>query len=398
VTAKPRLLLIPGVAISGYEAQGQGARLPARYNPAGLFAEVHCLAPWEDPEPRRAHGLWIRRVGAWQLEAAAAALAPSLVRADNAEWAAAAALRLRPIGAPVVVFVQDPHPRKIRRCLRFADRVICVSEAVRQEVLRQGVAPAQTAVLYNRIDLEVFRPLSPQEPAVRAVRAAVPFGRFILHVGRRRPEKNIPTVLAALARLPAAYGAVFVGSGDAAPYRRRAEALGVADRCRWREPVPNDELPAWYAACDVFCVPSLWEAFGYVFAEAAACGAVIVTSDIGGMNEYLVDGESALLVGDYEDPAAVAAAVRRAAEDAPLRARLQAGAPAAVQRFDRHRLEREEADLYRAIIAAGPRRLAPAEALQYRLWRLGTGRLAWSLRHPLYTLGVAARRLAGRRR
>ncbi|MFW5857504.1 MAG: glycosyltransferase family 4 protein [Planctomycetota bacterium] len=392
-TPTPSVLLIPGAPVSEYEHVGQGARLAARYNPTGMFAAVHCLAPWEDAPPRQAHGMRIRRAPEFDIPNEVARLSPAVIRAENAEWAADLAVAQRPAGVPVVVYARDPHPGKMRTSLRFADRVVCVSETVRREVLRKGVRPENTSVLYNRIDRDVFQPLAAGAPAVRAVRAQFPFGRVILHVGRRRPEKNIPTVVAALAHLPSDYGAVFVGAGDEAPFVEEARRLGVAERCRWLAPVPNDDLPAWYAACDVFCVPSLWEAFGYIFAEAAACGAAIVTSDIGAMNEYLVHEESALLVQANRDPAALAAAIRRAAEDEDLRARLQANAPRAVQRFDRHLLEREEADLYRDIIARGPRRLTAVERVRYAFWRLCRSRPAWVLTHPWALPGILLRRL-----
>ena len=105
-----------------------------------------------------------------------------------------------------------------------------------------------------------------------------------------------------------------IGLGDIEKYQAIAEMSGVGDRCFWVGAVKNTELPLWYSWCDCMCTPSRWEGFGIVFIEAAACGAAIVTSDIGPMNEYLTP-ESACLVEDFENPSALAVAIRRSCED-----------------------------------------------------------------------------------
>jgi glycosyltransferase involved in cell wall biosynthesis len=60
--------------------------------------------------------------------------------------------------------------------------------------------------------------------------------------------------------------------------------------------VPDREVPQLYAACDIFCYPSLWEGFGLTPAEAQACGKPAVAFDNCALPEVIDDGHTGLLV------------------------------------------------------------------------------------------------------
>ena len=98
-------------------------------------------------------------------------------------------------------------------------------------------------------------------------------------------------------------------------YQKLAEEEGVSDRCFWIKRVESEELPLWYSWCDCFCTPSRWEGFGYVFIEAAACEAAVITSNIRPMNEYLTDKKNAILVDEYENPEIIANAINSVLEN-----------------------------------------------------------------------------------
>jgi phosphatidylinositol alpha-1,6-mannosyltransferase len=81
--------------------------------------------------------------------------------------------------------------------------------------------------------------------------------------------------------------------------------------------VPDDDLPAHYAACDVFAMPcrARWaglevEGFGIVFLEAAAAGRAVVAGRSGGAAEAVADEETGLLVEGREHKAVAVALVR----------------------------------------------------------------------------------------
>jgi len=359
-----RLVVVPSDPIAAYEAAGYDW-LERYYNPEGMFGEVFTLSPLETGE-RQAYGMTIRGVPERGFARALREIGPDVVRGYGGYWAADLVCAQRLPHVPVVVSVHDTRPDLLFRSVPYADRVICMSQAVADLVIGKGTAPEKVRLLPNRIDTEVFRPVT-DGAALGAIRGQFPPGKYLLHVGRKTEQKNLETVLRALALLPGEYRCVFVGLGDKTPYVQLAERLGVAARCFWKDSIRNAELALWYSWCDCMCTPSLWEGFGIVFIEAAACGAAIVTSDIAPMNEYLTPDVSACLVKDFRDPQAVAGAVRRACEDAPYRERLRRGAIEAAKPFDRRHVDAAEAAIYREAMTLPP--LGGAEARQWQLWR-----------------------------
>src|SRR5205807_1605837 len=121
---------------------------------------------------------------------------------------------------------------------------------------------------------------------------------------------------------------LLVGDG---PHRAHLEELASeapSGSVTFAGEVSDDELPAHYAACDVFAMPcrSRWgglevEGFGIVFLEAAAAGKPVVAGRSGGADEAMVDEQTGLLVEGAE-PKAVALAVARLLRDPNLRARM----------------------------------------------------------------------------
>jgi len=147
------------------------------------------------------------------------------------------------------------------------------------------------------------------------VAAADPAAPLIVTVSRIAPQKNLPALVQAAARLPRACTWVVVGGGDPRlldQLRRQASGLGA--------PVhfigPSEEVERWLRAAEVFVLPSAWEARALVVQEAMAAGAPVVASDVGGLHD-LVAGAGLLV--PPADPGALAAAVERILADPSLR-------------------------------------------------------------------------------
>ena len=117
------------------------------------------------------------------------------------------------------------------------------------------------------------------------------------------------------------------GAGEAEPERLKALAqfLGVDDVIHFMPPGPRDELPDWYRASDLVCVPSYSESFGLVALEAQACGTPVVASAVGGLRTAVADGISGSLV-DGHDPKAWSAVISRLLADPARRVSLSFGA------------------------------------------------------------------------
>ena len=157
------------------------------------------------------------------------------------------------------------------------------------------------------VDLDLFHP--GEEPAVRqelGVRADMPLVLFVGGLDRAHAFKGLSVLLralASLARYP--WHAVVIGEGDLrAVYELDARERGLSDRVHFLGSVPDERLPVFYRASDVHCFPSTArsEAFGLVALEAAASGIPTIASDLPGVRQVVLNGETGLLVapGDVE--------------------------------------------------------------------------------------------------
>lgn len=180
-----------------------------------------------------------------------------------------------------------------RRC----SAVVTLSEYMRAEYLRHGFAPSRV----HRIHYAPPAPAHRQAPAARLDRAET--GVTVACVARLRPEKGVHLLLEAAPtvadRLRTPVKIVIVGDGTE---RTRLERLAgrVAGRANvqvtfrgWLPPAARDEV---LLAADVLVVPSIWpEPFGLVGLEAAHLGLPAVAFDVGGVRDWLVDGETGCL-------------------------------------------------------------------------------------------------------
>ena len=200
-------------------------------------------------------------------------------------------------------------------------RAVYVSETLRDAVARDAPwHPAANAVAGPGIDHRDF-PVGAEVPDR-------PWSWRLLQVGRLDPRKGLDHSVQALAMLPGEARLDVVGRGDSrygVRLRALAEELGVADRVRLEGARPRAELASVYAAADVALFPVVWqEPFGIVPLEAMACGTPVVATGTGGSASFLVDGGNCLLVPPG-DPAALARAVRRLADEPALRRALVQG-------------------------------------------------------------------------
>lgn len=347
-----RLVVIPNDPLDAYVKKGRGSLLEAYYNPLGFFSEVYVVSPRETGS-RSAYGMTIIGVDKRDFEKTIRELRPDVIRAYGGDWTTQLACRYRIPGIPVISSVHDTSLAHVKPAVRYADLVICMSQAVAETVLSRGADPKRIRILGNRINTRIFHPVD--DPGRLAkIAARFPAGKHVLHVGRKVKQKNIDTVIRALSLLPSEYSVIFIGSGETADYCALADELGVGGRCHWIESITNEELPDWYSWCDCMCTPSRWEGFGIVFIESAACGAGIVTSNIRPMNEYLQADVSACLVDDYENPDAVARAIQRVCEDQAYREKIGQGAREVAKQFDSEIVDELEVAIYREAMTIKP--------------------------------------------
>ncbi|MBI4790942.1 MAG: glycosyltransferase family 4 protein [Chloroflexi bacterium] len=241
----------------------------------------------------------------------------------------------------------------VRHSVRRADRVIAISESTKRDLVAQfGASPDKVAVVYCGSD-PTFTPSQDQrEVEMLRARRHLP-EKMILHVGTIEPRKNIVRLLRAFARakrearLPHRLALIGARGWKYAEVDAVIAAEGIASDVIFAGYVPQDELPLWYRAADLFVYPSLYEGFGLPPLEAMASGTPVVTSNAASLPEVV--GDAALVVSP-EDEAALAAAIVRALEDDGLRQELRARGLVQSAKFSWARAARETMDLYDAVL------------------------------------------------
>ena len=155
----------------------------------------------------------------------------------------------------------------------------------------------------------------------------------LLAVGAVIPRKGYDVLVAALARLARLrWRLVIAGDGGRSPETLRGleaeiAAFDLADRITLLGAVSSEQLASIYQRCDLFVLPSRFEGYGMVFAEAIAHGLPVVGTTAGAIPETVPDAAGVLVPPD--DVEALAAALRRLIEDPAERERLAAAARAA---------------------------------------------------------------------
>ena len=217
------------------------------------------------------------------------------------------------------------------------DRVVCISDYVRDSWVTADVLPAHRFVrIYNSVDASRC---AADGSALRRKYGIPEDRQVVLQVSWVIPEKGFDDLLAAarlvVDRNPAAH---FLMTGEGADRQRlmaETSQAGLQDHVTWTGIVAKPIESGLYAAADVVCQLSRWEeAFGYVIAEALASGKPVIGTRVGAIPELVRQGQTGFLV-ERRNPADVAARILELLGDPDLRRRMgEAGRRLAVEEFD----------------------------------------------------------------
>jgi len=207
----------------------------------------------------------------------------------------------------------------------FADRIVAVSNAVRDVLVRDGVDAKKIVVVWQGVDVEQVERAPDRNQQVRQMlnirageRIVANLAALTAHKGQRYLLAAVPAIRAAR---PDARIVIF-GEGELrGALEAQARALGLGDALLLAGFRPPEEIPSILKAIDVFVLSSVEEGMATSLFETMAAGAPIVATRAGGIPEIVRDGETGLLVPP-RDPGALADAVVRLLNDAALSRRL----------------------------------------------------------------------------
>lgn len=216
------------------------------------------------------------------------------------------------------------------------------------------------------VDLYNFTP-GAGRAAARKVVGIEADTHVITFVGRIQPHKGPELLIRATAELVSHSphlrpklrvfiigGASGINGSEVERLKELVNWLNVADVISFLPPVPRTELPNWYRAADLVCVPSYSESFGLVALEAQACGTPVVATAVGGLRTAVADGISGVLV-DGHDPRAWSSVLARLLQEPQRRVLLSMGALEHASHFGWDATARGTLDIYDQVMTEAAR-------------------------------------------
>jgi len=243
------------------------------------------------------------------------------------------------------------HKFIINKMLLKADKVLSTSHAMAEETIRHYPFLKKPGVTPFGVDTVLFK------PSDRVYNNS----SDCIHIGivkKLEKKYGIDLLITAFADLlkKSNINATLdiVGTGqEQDSLQKLSKKLGCSERVRFRGAIPNDEVPKFLSALDIFVVPSRSESFGVAVVEASAMALPVVVSDVGGLPEVVEHNRTGLVV-PREDPIALCNAMERLASDKDLGMRLGlAGRSKVEKEYEWDKNVSQVIDIYEEVLKSG---------------------------------------------
>lgn len=259
-----------------------------------------------------------------------------------------------------------------RNAMEYADAVIAVSARMKDAILDAypRISPDKVHVVLNGIDTELWYPRPTWEESKEQNGWSVleelgvdPSRPMVAFVGRITRQKGVAHLVKAASLFDDGVQLVLcAGAPDTPEIAKETEQLvhdlqEKRDGIFWvQDMLPKEKIQEILTAADSFVCPSIYEPLGIVNLEAMACGTAVVASDVGGIPEVVVDGETGTLVHyDESDPEGfergIAAAVNNMVADRDRAAKVgQAGKKRAEDVFSWENIAQQTVEVYKSLM------------------------------------------------
>ncbi|MFH1313435.1 MAG: glycosyltransferase family 4 protein [Candidatus Eisenbacteria bacterium] len=206
-------------------------------------------------------------------------------------------------------------------------RFVVVSESTRDDLVRRGIPRDNIEIVYNAVDHVRYTP-------VESSLSPVPLVGYVGRIKRYKRVDHLLEALAIVAKTIPDVRLALAGSGDYLPSLvTQAGKLGISDRVDFMGSVSEQEKIDMLRKSHVVVNPSSKEGWGVTVIEANACGAPVIASDVPGLRDAVVDGETGFLV-PYGDIDGFAARIKQVLSNHSLRTTLSRQAIDWAKRFN----------------------------------------------------------------
>lgn len=228
-------------------------------------------------------------------------------------------------------------------------RIVAISERVRTQLKEHYHVPDDRIVtIPNGINLSRFDPSNASARAeVRRSFGIPDDATLLLFVGSQYRLKGLEFVIRALAEMKTKAVLLVVGGDSAGPFKRLADQLSVSDRVIFAG--TRSDLPRIYPAADAFVLPTLYETFALVCLEAMASGLPVLATPVGGIEDYLRDGENGLHI--QRDAKDIAVKLDRILNDTDLHERIRERGLATAQNYAWEKIAKQYLSLFDELMA-----------------------------------------------
>jgi len=238
--------------------------------------------------------------------------------------------------------------------LRFGvDKIITVSRFLKEELVDSYKFDGDMIrVIYNCINTERFNP-NIEGDGIRR-RYGLENVPVVLYLGRLAPYKGVHHLIRAIPLILRERPDVkFLIAGsrryDMLNLPGMAESLGIKDSVIFTGFIADKLVPKFYACCDIFCYPSLWEGFGLPVAEAGATGKPVVAFRTSAIPEVVENGKTGLLV--EQDHTKLADAIINLLEDEKMRRGMGREARVRISGlFSRRKMVEKTLEVYKEVL------------------------------------------------
>jgi len=181
---------------------------------------------------------------------------------------------------------------------RFLKKIICVSESLKERLLKLDIKKNKLTVIPNGVDTSEFTITSRVDFFDKYLNGKNDYKKVVF-VGRLDAQKGVEYLIRAVPNVIKKYHKVhffILGNGNLENMLKKLAAeLDLLNNITFMDMIPLEMMPEFYSSADIFCLPSIHEGFPLSIAEALSIGLVIVASATEGIPEAIVENKNGFL-------------------------------------------------------------------------------------------------------